>query len=59
MVINVMEKNRRRGEQRRIGDEGCNFEQDDQVDYRDKVTFEQSLTEVSFVYFFNCGFISL
>lgn len=53
MVINVMEKNRRREEQRRVGDEGggCNIEQDDQVDHVDKVMFKQSQDRDKFCMF--------
>lgn len=42
-----------------VDGEGCNFKQDDQEDLTVKVTFEQSLVEVSYVYFFRCGFTYL
>lgn len=61
MVINAMEKNRERREIEMVDDEGggsCNFKQSKQEEVKE-VTFEQSLTEVSFVYFFKCGFMYL
>lgn len=62
MVINAMEKNKERRGIESVGDEGggnCNFKQDNQEELKEKVTFEQSLTEVGFVYFFKCGFMYL